>query len=331
MYASRRAVASRVVIADPIQMLLDSLADGSIKLSQAHLIVVSDAQRVVPMLSPHPVIRLMSDFHSKTPDAPRVFATLQSSASRWASLDLTKLEGILQARSFFIAPTQKPDTWYGPMELVIEYEPYGPLKTEPDVSEEVRRSDSAGTSFRPHHYRRASRVFLQLGSYAAYLYWRSVITHSITQTGVGESSIEASLENLKSWSMSGKLDVDVASETYNVTPKLVKCIQMLELCEKYGAAFRGVVYGRFSAEEVVVENELTYVPFSPGPECRSCPGGFTCDSTIFPKARRSMRVIVARRQEWGECAAPSPIFTTSSYVCNRKRLCKVSRLARTTY
>ncbi|RDX53098.1 hypothetical protein OH76DRAFT_1344263 [Lentinus brumalis] len=223
-------------------MLADSLADGSIKLSHAHLIVVSDAQRVVPMVTPHPVIRLMSDFHSKTPDAPRVFATLQSSTDRWASLDFTGLEVSLQARSFFLIPAKKPATWSGPMELVLEYEPYFPDNTEPDVSVEVRKSNLQGTSFRPHHYRRASRVFLQLGPFAAYLYWKSVLTPALTKAGPSESSIAASLENLKSEKLGDKLDLNAASSTCNAAPKLVKLLHMLELCGRYGSAFRGVIY-----------------------------------------------------------------------------------------
>ncbi|RPD61964.1 hypothetical protein L226DRAFT_463450 [Lentinus tigrinus ALCF2SS1-7] len=225
-------------------MLVDSLADGSIKLSHAHLVVVSDAQRVVPMVTPHPVLRLMSDFHSKTPAAPRVFATLQSSIDRWASLDLTRLETPLQARSFFVAPTRnlQGDIWSGPMELVVEYEPYCPTQTEPDVSAAVRKSDPQGTLFRAHHYRRACRVFLQLGPYAAYLYWKSVMTTSLSKGGLSESTIATGLENLESEKLGDKLDIDVSSRTCNATPKLAKCVQMLELCERYGAAFRGVVY-----------------------------------------------------------------------------------------
>ncbi len=231
------------------QMLADSLADGSIKLSHAHLIVVSDAQRVVPMVTPHPVIRLMSDFHSKTPDAPRVFATLQSSTDRWASLDFTGLEVSLQARSFFLIPAKKPATWSSPMELVLEYEPYFPDNTEPDVSVEVRKSNLQGTSFRPHHYRRASRVFLQLGPFAAYLYWKSVLTPALTKAGPSESSIAASLENLKSEKLGDKLDLNAASSTCNAAPKLVKLLHMLELCGRYGSAFRGVIYGELCLYE----------------------------------------------------------------------------------
>ena len=147
-------------------MLVDSLADGNVKLSQAHLIVVSDAQRVVPMVTPHPVLRMMSEYYNKTSHPPHVLAAFTCSPDRWPSIDSKYLETPLHARTFFLA-TKTIDSWFGPTELVVEYAPHPPEYADSPLSRDLRKIDPEGKLLRLPHYRRANRVSKQLGSFAA--------------------------------------------------------------------------------------------------------------------------------------------------------------------
>ncbi|KAI0751319.1 hypothetical protein C8Q80DRAFT_1098350 [Daedaleopsis nitida] len=246
-------------------MLLDSLADGSLQLSQAHLIVVSDVQRVVPMVAPHPVLRIMLEHHNKLVDAPSVLAMFTSSPHRWPSLDFTWLESSLRARAFFLM-TKAVDTWSGPMELVIEYDAYDPPRAEHELFEKIHEIDPRGAIFRPHHYRRASRILRQLGSFAAGLYWKEGIDTVLNTPDGPESNttdIRRSLEALKKQFPEDKLDVRAGSASYNATPKLDKVLQVLKLVANNGTDFRGVVYVQDRAVahilSEVLNNELPFI------------------------------------------------------------------------
>ncbi|KAM5532423.1 hypothetical protein V8D89_013917 [Ganoderma adspersum] len=225
-------------------MLLDSLSDGSLKLSQAHLLVISDAQRVVPMVTPHPVLRMMSDFYGKTPEPPKTLALFTSSSDLWVSLDLGWLEAAWRAQSFFLA-TKTMDSWVGPMELVMEFDGSVPVPLEPSMSAVVRKADPEGLLVRPRHYRRVRRVFVQLGSFAANVWWRDALEKLLAAPASSDgkaATVQAGLDIVKDHGAADKLQVTLNSPMPNVTPKFSKLLQILQPCSSYGDQFRGILF-----------------------------------------------------------------------------------------
>lgn len=228
------------------QMLLDSLGDGNVKLSQAHLLIISDAQRVVPMATPHPVLRIISEFYNRTPEPPKIIALLTSPPDHWPSLDLSRLEGPFRAETFFFAATAV-DPSLSPMELVLEYAAYVPAQSEPALSAKLRQADPDGLAFLRRHYCRAVTVFLQLGSFASTLYWHQVLNKDLNNADPTDASftiIQKSLDLASSRDAPDLLDATTASPTCNASPKLAQLLQVLSLSTSYGALFRGVIYGK---------------------------------------------------------------------------------------
>lgn len=247
---------------NPLQMLLDSLSDGSLKLSQAHLLVVSDAQRVVPMVTPHPVLRMMTDFYGKTPDPLKMLALLTSSSDRWVSLDLGWLEAQWRARSFFLA-TKTVNSWVGPMELVMEFDNSAPVPSEPSMSAVVRKADPEGLLVRPRHYRRARRVFVQLGSFAANVWWRDALQKLLAAPASSEGKaavVQASLDIVKDHGAADKLQVISNSPMSHVTPKFSKLLQILQPCSSYGDHFRGILFSMSELSHVYESRNLPLAP-----------------------------------------------------------------------
>ncbi len=241
-------------------MLLDSLSDGSIKLSQAHLLIVSDAQRVVPMVTPHPVLRMMTDFYSKTLDPPQMLALLTSSSDRWVSLDLGWLEAPFRARSFFLA-TKTVDSWVGPMELVMEFDGSS-VPSEPSMSAVVMKADPEGLLVRPRHYRRARRVFVQLGSFATNAWWRDALEKLLAEPAPSEGRaaiVQAGLDIVKDQGATDKLQANPNSPMCNVTPKFSKLLQVLQPCASYGDQFRAVLFGMSGLFHAYDSRNLFYV------------------------------------------------------------------------
>ncbi|KAI0352690.1 hypothetical protein OH77DRAFT_1428097 [Trametes cingulata] len=232
------------IVVTAANMLLDSLADGDVKLSQAHLIVVSDAQRLLAMQGPHPVMKLMTDFYAKILEPPRVLAAVTSAPDRWASLDLSRLEIAFGARSYFLA-NKAADAWFGPLELVVEYDAYTPTQADPPMTAKLHEADREGLILRPRHFRRAQRVLQQLGPFASNLYLRTVLAEVTEFPASSEQDAAAAAHSrlgdmLKHWP-NGTLDVNTTSSSFNATPKLAKLLDLLSAYEAYGNAFRGII------------------------------------------------------------------------------------------
>ncbi|KAH9894228.1 ribonuclease III [Cubamyces lactineus] len=225
-------------------MLLDSLMDGNVKLSQAHLIVVSDAQRIILMNISHPILRIMTDFYAKILDGPRIFATVTSAPERWASLDLTRLEIAFRAQSFFLA-TKAADSWYGPLELVVEYDKYNPQEADDELTSRVRDTDPGGLLLRSKHFRTARRILQELGLLAVDLYWKHVLDELCSSTTDGdESDLRKKLSQLRASLPNRTLVATYGSSSCNASPKLAKLLEVLSAYEGHGTDFRGIVFTR---------------------------------------------------------------------------------------
>lgn len=230
------------------QLLLDSLTDGNVRIPQAHMIVVSDAQRLMPLQIPHPVMRIMTDYYAKIMDAPRVLATVTSAPDRWASLDLVRLEISFGASSYFLA-SRAVDAWSGPLELVLEYDAYSPAVPD-SVAVNIQEADPDSLLLRPSVFRRARRVLQQLGPYAYNMFWKNTIDEldmSTARGGIGfdsNGSIRYKLAELRKHWSDDTLVASLSSPACNITPKLAKLIEVLSGYDGSGNGFRGIVLGK---------------------------------------------------------------------------------------
>ncbi|OJT13342.1 Dicer-like protein 1 [Trametes pubescens] len=233
------------VIIVAANLLLDSLTDGNVRIPQAHMMVVSDAQRLMPLQIPHPVMRIMTDYYAKMMDAPRVLATVTSAPDRWASLDLVRLEISFGASSYFLA-SRTVDAWSGPLELVLEYDAYTPAAPD-SVATSLQEADPDGLLLRPRVFRKARRILQQLGPFAYNMFWKATVDElevSTARGGIGfdsNGSIRQKLAELrKQWS-DDALVTSLSSSACNITPKLAKLIEVLSSYDGPGSGFRGVV------------------------------------------------------------------------------------------
>ncbi|CDO74080.1 hypothetical protein BN946_scf185043.g130 [Trametes cinnabarina] len=229
------------IVVVPANMLLDSLTDGNVKLTQAQLIVISDAQRVMPMQIPHPIMRIMTDFYAKILDAPRVLATVTSAPDRWASLDLSRLEISFRARSFFLA-TKAADSWLGPLELVVEHDAYSPTETDLAALAELREAVSRGYLLQKAHVRRIERVFRQLGSHAGFRYAKEVLEGLANSSEQApEASAQHGLDELQPKLPNSPLIADLGSASCNISPKLGNLRQILSIYDNHSSDFRAII------------------------------------------------------------------------------------------
>ncbi|KAJ8501426.1 hypothetical protein ONZ51_g579 [Trametes cubensis] len=232
------------IVVVPANMLLDSLMDGNVKLSQAHLIVISDAQRIILMNISHPILRIMTDFYARILDGPRVFATVTSAPERWASLDLTRLEIAFRAQSFFLA-TKAANSWYGPLEVVVEYDKYIPQESDSELNSKVRDVDPGSLLLRTKHFRTARRVLHELGLLAVDLYWRHVLDELCGSTTAEDvDAVRQKLSQLRGCLPNRTLVASRSSSACNVSPKLARLLEILSAYEEQGPGFRGIVFSR---------------------------------------------------------------------------------------
>ncbi|KAH9943037.1 uncharacterized protein BXZ73DRAFT_87473 [Epithele typhae] len=202
------------------------------------------------MVNPHPVLRIVSEhYYAKTTDRPRILATLTSPPDRWQHIDLQHLEQSLDARSFFLV-TKSLDSWFGPMELVTEYDSLGPLPKDSPLSSDLRKADPNGVVLKDHHFQCAGRIFSQLGNHATKLYWRSVYDE-VSRSPDDEVTLTKMdvLTNM----MGESLNIDIASPAFNTTPKMVTLLQILQTCAQYGDNFRGAIF----VNDALVADKLT--------------------------------------------------------------------------
>ncbi|KAL7282086.1 hypothetical protein ACG7TL_003555 [Trametes sanguinea] len=230
-------------------MLLDSLTDGNIKLSQAHLIVISDAQRVMPMQIPHPVMRIMTDFYAKILDSPRVLATVTSAPDRWPSLDLSRLEIAFRARSFFLA-TKAADSWLGPLELVLEYDAYSLAEKDLTMLVRLKEADTRRVVLQMSQLQRIDRVLRQLGRYAGISCARAALDALVKSSSSSSeelSSICRRLVDVQQSLPDEPLNGNLGSPSCNISPKLARLREILSAFDSHNSDFRAIVVVRHRA------------------------------------------------------------------------------------
>lgn len=91
--------------------------------------------------------------------------------------------------------------------------------------------------------------------------------------------IQVKVKNIvKNW-IFAMPNLDYTSRGYNVTPKLVKLVQILKACEPQGDLFRGIVFGNALTKAIfpVITHCTPFSMFSAeASNCTRYAGHFTC-------------------------------------------------------
>ncbi|KIJ56735.1 hypothetical protein M422DRAFT_57385 [Sphaerobolus stellatus SS14] len=143
-----------------------------------------------------------------------------------------------------------------PHEMAIFYDPHLRMgKLDTPLLRQLRQIDPSMEFFRKE-FKDAKHVGYELGSCASDLVWRKALREmdSIgagyadddddehTDPAVRAARIQQKVKNtIKNW-IFAMPNLDYTSRGYNVTPKLVKLIQILRACEPQGDSFRGIVF-----------------------------------------------------------------------------------------
>jgi endoribonuclease Dicer len=208
------------------------------------------------------LVRIMNEFYHVTDpfSRPRVLALVASSTPRRFQYDsvMLELEIALDAKVSGVSSEKRteilsiPDT---PSETVILYNP-ALRTTVTRLTEELLKLDP-GEVMVPHHFRASRLVLAELGSCASDLVWRKAVGRieatvhpslrmlddSVDQSDVSDPSAKMRIcDAIKNWALEmPKLNPN--SRGFNVTPKFLKLIQILQSYESYGEEFRGIVFG----------------------------------------------------------------------------------------
>lgn len=142
-----------------------------------------------------------------------------------------------------------------PSDVVVTYDVHQYKTTQTALSRLIRQTDTQGLVFRHRHYSIASRIYSELGSCAADLYWRHALAE-LDDSGdsIKESSNVAVPPN-SVWSVRRELadvihrwtfnvpDVERTSVKFNVSPKFAKLVEVLKERVHDEVAFRGLIFG----------------------------------------------------------------------------------------
>lgn len=246
-----------------LQFLLDAMYKGTVAIVQFHTVIICDVQNITDQ-DCHvsmPIVQIMDEFYRTTDIMirPRIFALATPSTDRWAHFDakMLKLEATLDARVFGVTPERRaeivalPDR---PNEVVILYDKPSQVG-ETRLCKQLRQLDPTETIFR--RYFKASRYALvELGPCASDLVWRRALKEieaSIPPWYADDEDDEdntASVVNVKfkikeivkNWAFTMP-NLDSGSRGFNITHKFLRLVHILRSCERYGDAFRGIIFG----------------------------------------------------------------------------------------
>jgi hypothetical protein len=159
---------------------------------------------------------------------------------------LLQLEAILRAKLNGLGDHERIKLLsrsHNPKEIAIIYDPPSSISNTP-LFQELQSLDTekimrAAISEYQH-------TLTELGACAAEMVWFETITAADPATIEGrfETTTSAEIRELvKNWHYEPP-NLDIASHNFNVVPKFIRLLQVLQSCEHYGAELRAVVFGR---------------------------------------------------------------------------------------
>ncbi|KAF4602175.1 hypothetical protein EYR40_005379 [Pleurotus pulmonarius] len=275
--SNRRALTSGAVHIIEVTVLLDSL--------DRHLLSLSDCQAIVidafkeQEQSTHTFLmtasKVMEYYSFAQTHSPRLLVLVHSSYLPFEK-NMFDVEAVFKskiARFSSHQPTEPPlYAPKGPSEVVITYGP-SPAINDTKLIAELKLLDPSEKILR-RHFKASRRALSEVGLCAADLVWRraqQAIERAINgtpshpgQNNHGKSSISGThtadqqskcLQTIKNWNYTMP-NLDASSQGFNVTPKLLKLVELLKACQPYGEAFRGIVFVHKRAIAYVIVDML---------------------------------------------------------------------------
>lgn len=207
----------------------------------------------------------MEHYFSLTkPLSPRLLVLVHSS---YAEKHMYDLEAIFKSTIAGLSSQQHTERLSpvsaGPSEVVITYGS-SPAISDTKLMAELKLLDP-GEKILRRHFKASRRALSEVGFCAADLVWRraqQAIERTLngTPSHLGQNNHNKSpmpgthtaeqqskcLQTIKNWNYTMP-NLDASSQGFNVTPKLLKLVELLKACQPYGEAFRGIVFGQLTA------------------------------------------------------------------------------------
>ncbi|RDB22674.1 Dicer-like protein 1 [Hypsizygus marmoreus] len=242
------------VVVSSSDELLDSLAHGTLAITQIHALVnIQDYNLPIP----GPMVAVMNDFYQVADplSRPRILTITAVPTNQEFHFDspMLGMEITLVSKVFGITDERRREILALPdcsTELVILYnKPAQPLATTSTLLESLEQFHPLGGPFKG--LLRSSRIaFEELGTCASDLVWRRELKDldAACRSGPGSNdedyalSVKRSVRDaVKNWPFTMP-NLDTSSRGFNVTHKFLRLVKTLESCEPYGESFRGIVY-----------------------------------------------------------------------------------------
>ncbi|GLB33718.1 putative PAZ domain containing protein [Lyophyllum shimeji] len=231
-------------------LLLESLINGTLALTQFHAMIFVDLQDEQGGLA-GPILQIMHHFYLVTDflSRPRILGfasphvsgvrTLLSMEEIKATMDASVLDFTSQEIAGDSSPLSQTD-------LVLLYD----RETQPTVPvllKELELLDPSRSVFR-EQFDDARHVLEELGPCASDLTWRRALKESDARdrTEDGTQKERQIRDRVKNWTFVMP-NIDPSSRGFNASQKVLMLVQVLEACEPYGECFRGVVLVRQQA------------------------------------------------------------------------------------
>ncbi|KAE9410383.1 hypothetical protein BT96DRAFT_961824 [Gymnopus androsaceus JB14] len=189
----------------------------------------------------HPVFRIIKNFYTDLDPSsrPLILAGLFASTSFYPDITFRSLilEAALHSKIYGLSAEQRAacfSTPYPVKETIVCYDPPNPSPST-QLVQKLRALNSTESSVR--------RVFdiyqytlAELGACASDLVWRRGSEYL--------GSLPSSFHQILRESEFTLPNLDMSSPDFNVTPKLLKLVQILKSCQEFGDDFRGVIFVR---------------------------------------------------------------------------------------
>lgn len=249
----------------PANIFLDSLACGALSFSQVNLLVLQDVDMIGDA---HPMARVMKEFYNSSPpeERPRILGLISLGVNSTIPYDIgmLKLEKLLNATVLGVSSELRdaimalPDK---PTEMILFYYPHFSIgKVDTPLLQQLRRVGPTMEAFKKQ-FKSARYVASELGTCASDLVWRKTLREMENQPDLHldneddddivnqqdaasrkDLEVQKKVYNIiKNW-IFALPNLDHTSRGYNVTPKLVKLVQILKTFEPHGESFRGIIF-----------------------------------------------------------------------------------------
>lgn len=243
-----------------LQLLHAALVDGKLSIDQFHAIIIADAQNVTGMdcHGSLPLVQVMDRYYRASDAAlrPRILAVVSRTMGHQPYFDhgMLKLEMTLDAKTVGVSAEKRaeflrlPDN---PDEIVLLYDPPSPIP-ETGLLQQLHSLERTNNLFR-RELRASLRVLTEIGTWASDHVWQCAlkeIESPLQRPNRGDDEQASDQRTRKkfrgvieNWDFTGPV-LDMTSHRCNITPKMLRLIQVLRSYESYGTELRAIVFGK---------------------------------------------------------------------------------------